>query len=108
MKLQWTNLHTQATSSKKISAPKKLAVGSVTSGTASISWASVNSAKKIINYKVSISTDGKTWLPTIRPISASARQGLTGLVGNTRYFVRVAAMSSKELGYFAYGAFTTK
>ena len=108
MKLQWADLQTQVTSTRKIAAPQKLSIGFIADTGASLSWASVISTKKITDYKVSISTDGKTWLVVDRAGSKAANQTLSGLVTKTKYFVRVAAMSSAEVGYSTYAAFTTK
>lgn len=107
MTINWSQMIVQPSTAKKILAPTKVKISSITSSGATLTWAKPAGTKKITNYLISYSSDGKTWTAVSRTVSPTPTQFLQGLLTKTQYVIRVAAVSGTESGYETYVTFVT-
>lgn len=94
---------TNSTAATCVSAPTALAVGSVTSSSAIVSWGAVSGATSYtVQYKTSAAT---TWTSLASTTSTSST--ISGLLASTLYSWQVRANCSTANSPFATGSFTT-
>ncbi|MEO0313207.1 MAG: hypothetical protein RL140_437 [Actinomycetota bacterium] len=76
-------------------APKSLAVSN-SSNSIQIKWvdAKLSEATPTLDYIIEYSTDGATWQTVSKPVSASTKLTISGLLSKTFYFFKITAVNS--------------
>ena len=103
-------VHTVSTLTTVPGVPKSVAVSSVTSSTATMSWTAPtdNGGSAITDYTVQTSRDdGTTWVTVAHTASAATSMNLSGLAPGTRYLYRVATKTAVGSSDYVQGELTT-